>query len=456
METLSTLDERVLEAFVGKPNLKKPVNEEYISRGLDSLDQLDIVKIYFEDISKYPLLSTSEELELFKRVKAGEQDASNAFITANLRFVIFVAKKFKSWLHFSDIVEFNDLIQEGNRGLMTALRKFDPDKGKFTTYAFNWIEQYIRRFFQDFRNIIRLPVHVDEALGKMEKIRKYLWRELERDPSPTEIAAEMGVDVENVMLLLEVSSQDILSLDQSINEDDESSVLSDFIEDTGVTLPESSIDRKIIQEKVRRRMKVCLSIREYDILALRFGFSDDKPHTLQEVGVVFDVTRERIRQIEEKACKELAQDSVLRNLIEETSSRRLPNGVLERKIKPTIFKPTPLKTIVAKVITEEQKNTAITIEIVCTHYKITQDAIYELKDTQPISIKASAMVIYLLRINYNYGFNTIARELKANATLVARGYSRMKKIADQREVKLDISNLSLLIQSASIVEVGVS
>ncbi len=273
--------------------------EETPSVYLDDDVADDSVRLYLREIGKIPLLSSEEELALAKRVVAGDKDAKDQMAEANMRLVVSIAKRY-----VGRGLDLLDLIQEGNTGLLRAVEKFDPDKGfKFSTYATWWIRQAITRAIADQARTIRIPVHMVETINKLLRTQRRLTQELNREPTNEEIAKEMEIDVDKVEHIMKIK-QDISSLDASIRDDEEDSVLADFIEDEDTVSPEESATGQLLKEQVKD-MLGALTDREQKILKLRFGLEDGKSHTLEEVGQEFSVTRERIRQIEAKALAKL-------------------------------------------------------------------------------------------------------------------------------------------------------
>lgn len=259
----------------------------------------DSVRLYLREIGKIPLLNAEEELALAQRVVAGDKKAKDQMAEANMRLVVSIAKRY-----VGRGLDLLDLIQEGNTGLLRAVEKFDPDKGfKFSTYATWWIRQAITRAIADQARTIRIPVHMVETINKLLRTQRRLTQELNREPTNEEIAKEMEIDVDKVEHIMKIK-QDISSLDASIRDDEEDSVLADFIEDEDTVSPEESATGQLLKEQVKD-MLGALTEREQKILKLRFGLEDGKSHTLEEVGQEFSVTRERIRQIEAKALAKL-------------------------------------------------------------------------------------------------------------------------------------------------------
>lgn len=275
--------------------------EEVMQEDQHYLDDIadDSVRLYLREIGKIPLLSAEEELDLAHRVVAGDKDAKDKMAEANMRLVVSIAKRY-----VGRGLDLLDLIQEGNTGLLRAVEKFDPNKGfKFSTYATWWIRQAITRAIADQARTIRIPVHMVETINKLLRTQRRLTQELNREPSNEEIAAAMEIEVDKVEHIMKIK-QDISSLDASIRDDEEESVLADFIEDEDTISPEESATNQLLKEQVKG-MLGALTDREQKILKLRFGLEDGKQHTLEEVGQEFSVTRERIRQIEAKALAKL-------------------------------------------------------------------------------------------------------------------------------------------------------
>jgi RNA polymerase primary sigma factor len=262
----------------------------------------DSVRMYLREIGKIPLLSIEEEAELAKRAMEGDRKAKDKMAEANMRLVVSIAKRYSG-----RGLELLDLIQEGNTGLLRAVDKFDPEKGfKFSTYATWWIRQAITRAIADQARTIRIPVHMVETINKLMRTQRRLTQELNREPTNEELAKEMDMDADKIEYILKIK-QDITSLDAGIGrdgEDGEDSTLGDFIEDEDTASPEESASGQLLKEQVREILS-SLSDREQKIIEMRFGLNGTKSHTLEEVGLEFAVTRERIRQIEAKALMKL-------------------------------------------------------------------------------------------------------------------------------------------------------
>ncbi len=285
-------------------------DEEVVIEDQSYLDDIadDSVRLYLREIGKIPLLNAQEELALAQRVVAGEKEAKDQMAEANLRLVVSIAKRY-----VGRGLDLLDLIEEGNTGLLRAVEKFDPDKGfKFSTYATWWIRQAITRAIADQARTIRIPVHMVETINKLLRTQRRLTQDLNREPSNEEIAKEMEIDVAKVEHIMKIK-QDISSLDASIRDDEEESVLADFIEDEDTITPEESATGQLLKEQVKDMLSA-LTEREQKILKLRFGLEDGKQHTLEEVGQEFSVTRERIRQIEAKALAKLRKHKDARKL----------------------------------------------------------------------------------------------------------------------------------------------
>jgi len=286
--------------------------EEDISANPSYLDDIsdDSVRLYLREIGKIPLLNPEEELALAHKVKEGNKDAKDKMAEANMRLVVSIAKRYSG-----RGLDFLDLIQEGNTGLLRAVEKFDPDKGfKFSTYATWWIRQAITRAIADQARTIRIPVHMVETINKLLRTQRRLTQELNREPTNEEIAAAMEMEVDKVEYVMKIK-QDITSLDANVRDDDDDSVLADFIEDDEAVSPEDAATTQLLKEQVKDMLGV-LTDREQKILKMRFGLEDGKSHTLEEVGQEFSVTRERIRQIEAKALSKLRKHKDAKKLYE--------------------------------------------------------------------------------------------------------------------------------------------
>lgn len=284
--------------------------EEIVLDDQTYLDDIadDSVRLYLREIGKIPLLNAEEELALAQKVVAGDKGAKDKMAEANMRLVVSIAKRY-----VGRGLDLLDLIQEGNTGLLRAVEKFDPDKGfKFSTYATWWIRQAITRAIADQARTIRIPVHMVETINKLLRTQRRLTQELNREPTNEEIAKAMEIDVDKVEHIMKIK-QDISSLDASVRDDEEDSVLGDFIEDEESVSPEEAATGQLLKEHVKD-MLGALTEREQKILKLRFGLEDGKSHTLEEVGQEFSVTRERIRQIEAKALAKLRKHKDARKL----------------------------------------------------------------------------------------------------------------------------------------------
>ncbi len=273
----------------------------------DGVSIEDPVRMYLKEIGKVPLLSAEEEIELAKRMELGDQEAKKRLAEANLRLVVSIAKRY-----VGRGMLFLDLIQEGNLGLIKAVEKFDYRKGyKFSTYATWWIRQAITRAIADQARTIRIPVHMVETINKLIRVSRQLLQELGREPSPEEIAAEMNMPVERVREILKIS-QEPVSLETPIGEEEDSH-LGDFIQDDNVPVPADAAAFTLLKEQLEEVLGT-LTEREQKVLTLRFGLEDGRARTLEEVGKEFNVTRERIRQIEAKALRKLRHPSRSRKL----------------------------------------------------------------------------------------------------------------------------------------------
>ena len=269
----------------------------------------DSIQMYLKEIGKVPLLTGDEETELAKRKEKGDKEAERKIIEANLRLVVSIAKKFAGAKGMSLL----DLIQEGNIGLFRAVEKFEYRKGfKFSTYATWWIRQAITRALADQSRTIRIPVHMVETINKFQQVQRNLIQELGREPLAEEIASEMGEELDKVRYIMKIS-QDTISLETTIGDDEEDSTLEDFIEDVKNVTPDRAAALQLLKDYVRD-IVAQLSPREQKILEMRFGLLDGVAHTLEEVGQEFEVTRERIRQIESKALEKIRKFKGLEKL----------------------------------------------------------------------------------------------------------------------------------------------
>lgn len=273
----------------------------------------DPVRMYLKEIGRIPLLSSEEEIELAKRMEEGDEEAKKKLSEANLRLTVSIAKRYSG-----RGMQFLDLIQEGNLGLIKAVAKFDYRKGyKFSTYATWWIRQSITRAIADQARTIRIPVHMVETMNRVNRTSRRLLQEYGREPTPEEIAEAMNLPVERVLEISKIS-QEPVSLETPIGEEEDSH-LGDFIQDEHIPVPADEAAHTLLREQLEKVMDT-LSEREQKVLALRFGLEDGKPHTLEEVGREFQVTRERIRQIEAKALRKLrhpTRSRKLRDFLEE-------------------------------------------------------------------------------------------------------------------------------------------
>ena len=262
----------------------------------------DPVRMYLKEIGKVPLLTPEEEVELAKRMELGDESAKKRLAEANLRLVVSIAKRY-----VGRGMQFLDLIQEGNLGLIKAVEKYDYSKGfKFSTYATGWIRQAITRAIADQARTIRIPVHMVETINRLIRTSRQLLQELGREPQPEEIAERMDLPVDRVREIMKIS-QDPVSLETPIGEEEDSH-LGDFIQDDHVEVPADAATYTLLHEQLMEVLKT-LTEREQKVLRLRFGLDDGRPRTLEEVGKEFNVTRERIRQIEAKALRKLRHPS---------------------------------------------------------------------------------------------------------------------------------------------------
>ena len=289
------------------PSIEVLERKNAYKRGDSSFDS---IQMYLREIGQYPLLTAQQERDLASRILEGDEEARNLLARANLRLVVSIAKKY---VGRSPDLTLLDLIQEGNLGLFKAVDKFDHLKGfKFSTYATWWIRQAITRALADQSRTIRIPVHMVETMAKYKQVSRRLSQDLGRDPMPEEIATEMGVEVEKVYQIEKIS-QDTISLELPIGDDDDRSRLSDFISDDKMISPDQEVAHSILSDQILEILE-SLSDKERKILEMRHGLLDGTYHTLEEVGKEFGVTRERIRQIEAKALEKIRQLDKARRL----------------------------------------------------------------------------------------------------------------------------------------------
>ena len=307
---IAVVAEADVDSDTGEAKIKEEEKEEIMLSDEDITKDVNIndpVRMYLKEIGRIPLLSTDEEAEISKRVALDDPEAKRILAESNLRLVVSIAKRY-----VGRGLLFLDLIQEGNIGLMKAVEKFDYDKGyKFSTYATWWIRQAITRALADQARTIRVPVHMVETINKMSRVQRQLTLELNREPSEEEIAKKMGVGVDKVREVLKIS-QEPVSLETPIGEEDDSH-LGDFLKDESSLSPEEYTENEILKEEIKEVL-MSLQAREQEVLELRFGLLDGTCHTLEEVGKKFNVTRERIRQIEAKALRKLRHPSRAKKL----------------------------------------------------------------------------------------------------------------------------------------------
>lgn len=306
---LSDIDEPAIDELIDEED----TDEDTLNNGqyFDDVSD-DSVRLYLREIGKIPLLNAEEELALAQKVVAGDKKAKDKMAEANMRLVVSIAKRYSG-----RGLDFLDLIQEGNTGLLRAVEKFDPDKGfKFSTYATWWIRQAITRAIADQARTIRIPVHMVETINKLLRTQRRMTQELNREPTIEELAKELEMEPDKVEYVIKIK-QDITSLDAGVGRDgeEEDSTLAEFIEDEDTETPEQSATSQLLKEQVQAVLST-LSEREQKIVKMRFGLENGKSHTLEEVGQEFAVTRERIRQIEAKALAKLRKHKDAKKLHE--------------------------------------------------------------------------------------------------------------------------------------------
>ncbi len=311
LPSITDADQSLLAGLEDEDIEKDPVEfEEVVSRGLSNDDP---VRMYLKEIGRIPLLKASDEIELARKIEMGGSDgaiAKRKLVQANLRLVVSIAKKYSG-----RGLLFLDLIQEGNLGLIRAAEKFDHAKGyKFSTYATWWIRQAITRSIADQARTIRIPVHMVETINKLKKITRRLAQEKSRKPTDEEVAEAMEITVTKLREITKVA-QEPISLETPVGKEDDSK-LGDFIEDKEAATPSSSVSHELLRDDIKEIMATGLTQKERDVIRLRYGLDDGRQRTLEEVGNLFGVTRERIRQIEAKALRKLRHPNRSRRLRE--------------------------------------------------------------------------------------------------------------------------------------------
>lgn len=311
---VKTKEEAIAFKKESEPEVKelKRIEEDMATENkmAGDLPHIDSVQMYLQEIGRVPLINAQQEVELAKRIENNDDEARQLLTKANLRLVVSIAKKY---VGRSPNLTLLDLIQEGNIGLFKAVEKFDYHRGyKFSTYATWWIRQAITRALADQARTIRIPVHMVETISRYTQVKRRLMQDLGRDPLAEEIAQEMGIDVDKVRHIQKIS-QETISLEMPVGEDDEESTLGEFIEDERELSPSQTAARRLLSERLEEIM-MDLTPREQKILAMRFGLEDGITHTLEEVGREFGVTRERIRQIEAKALEKIRAHALVNKL----------------------------------------------------------------------------------------------------------------------------------------------
>lgn len=302
-ELYATLSEQGVDVIDAREKMIWGEAEEDVSDFESTLSDIseladDSVRMYLREIGKIPLLTSEEEVELAKRILQGDKQAKKRLAEANMRLVVSIAKKY-----IGRGLDLLDLIQEGNTGLLRAVVKFDHTKGyKFSTYATWWIRQAVTRAIADQARTIRIPVHMVETINKLIRTQRRLVQELGREPLPAEIAQEMGIEIEKVNYILKIK-EDTVSIESPVGEEEDSR-LADFIEDKESVTPAEAATHQLLKEDITQVLQI-LTPREQRILRMRLGLDGGRPHTLEETGQEFGVTRERIRQIESKALQKL-------------------------------------------------------------------------------------------------------------------------------------------------------
>ncbi len=305
------LEKQGIEVKEGKEFLEIEEKSKKIGKKVSG-GRVDPIQMYLKEIGKISFVTAAEEKELSKRIEKGDEEAKKKLIKANLRLVVSIAKKY---IGRSSNLTLLDLIQEGNLGLFRAVEKFDWRRNfKFSTYATWWIRQAVTRALADQARTIRIPVHMVETISKYNQIKRRLLQDLGREPLPEEIAAEMGIEIDKAYHIQKIS-QDTVSLEMPVGGDEEDSILMEFIKDEKTVVPSLEAARILLKERLKEIL-IDLTPREQRIIAMRFGLDNGITHTLEEVGNEFDVTRERIRQIEAKSLEKIRKHEKLKKLKE--------------------------------------------------------------------------------------------------------------------------------------------
>ena len=306
-------DMETVYAALSKANIEVKAEDQNNALKLDGLvdsNTSDSVKMYLKDIGRFPLLTSEREIELAKRIEQGDERAREELTNCNLRLVVSIAKK-----HMNRGLNFLDLIQEGNIGLMKAVEKFDYNRQlKFSTYATWWIRQGIQRAIADQARIIRIPVHMGDIIAKIHKASRQLTQDLKREPTDAEIAEKLNMTAEEVSYAKKIA-QDPISIETPVGEDEDSHI-EDFIEDIVSISPQDLADNAMLRKRLEEIMDKALSPREVKVLKMRFGWYDGIRRTLEEIGDEFNVTRERIRQIQTKALNKLNKECYRKELMD--------------------------------------------------------------------------------------------------------------------------------------------
>lgn len=307
-ELFAKLESQGIEVKESKEFLEE---EPKTKKGFEAVEgKIDTIQMYLKEIGSIPFITAKEEKELAKRIEKGDKEANRELAKANLRLVVSIAKRY---INRSPNLTLLDLIQEGNLGLFRAVEKFDWRRGyKFSTYATWWIRQAITRAIADQARTIRIPVHMVETISKYTQARKRLLQDLGREPLPGEVAKEMGLEIEKIHQIMKIA-QETISLETPVGEDEEDSLLVEFIEDEKEVAPSLAAARTLLRDRLKEVL-IDLTPRERKILIMRFGLDDGITHTLEEVGAEFNVTRERIRQIEAKALERIREHQALKKL----------------------------------------------------------------------------------------------------------------------------------------------
>jgi RNA polymerase primary sigma factor len=402
--------------------------------------------MYLAEATKYRLLNKAQEREFLAKARTGDIKARDKFIHANLRLVVWIAKRYRTMIYGKPSFGFMDLIQEGNKGLLRAAKDFNLDfDTKFSTYAVWWIKQTIKRAIHDFADVVRIPVNTHEAFSRLKKAETALFK-TGLPVTVERLADELGLSEEQVRYLQELNSHRLIHIDAPIRNDDEGgSRLGDLIPDFTVRPPEVVIDEKNLQRKLRVRLKMILSIKEYQIVELRFGLDGQREHTLDEVGKKFSVTRERIRQLQVRITDKIVQDLSIIELFSQINPQkaslirkeavRLKREAIERAKEEMANVVEPV-IIAKKVVVKKEKRPKVEfpksgifelIQKIAPQFGVIPEDVYN-SPTKADCMKIRHRIMYLLLYDLRFSYDKIVKEWNGiDLKEVKDGYEKIKK-----------------------------